>query len=159
MITEVSANGQTISTITHDDLKEPIDIAIDADGNIYVADIGVGSVLVLEPSGKLMRNIGSPGTERGHFKDISSVTIAPNGDIIVADSRIQVFFFVKRFWLDNIYNIQFSKFRCSLPMASSFAKYFLREREKGVMEESCATTMDFSLQREQKEQSRNLTFR
>jgi tripartite motif-containing protein 2/3 len=97
MITEVTVNGQTISNITHDDLKEPIDVAVDADGNIYVADIGVGSVLVLEPSGKLMRNIGSPGTEKGHFKDISSVTIAPNGDIIVADSRIQVFILLRVF--------------------------------------------------------------
>jgi len=96
MISEVNVNGQTISSISHDDLKEPIDVAVDADGNIYVADIGIGSVLVLEPSGKLMRNIGSPGTEKGHFKDLSSVAIAPNGDIVVADSRIQVLYFLNK---------------------------------------------------------------
>lgn len=90
-ITEVSQDGQTISTITHEDLKEPVDIAIDGEGNILVADNGIGSILVLEPSGKLMRNIGSPGTDRGHFKDLSSVTVALNGDIVVADSRIQVY--------------------------------------------------------------------
>lgn len=71
-------------------MKEPVDIAVDIDGNILVADNGIGSILVLEPSGKLMRNIGSPGNEKGHFKDLSSVTVAPNGDIVVADSRIQV---------------------------------------------------------------------
>jgi len=90
MVIEMNEDGQAISAITHDDLKEPIDLAIDADGNIFVADNGVGSVLVLEPSGKLMRNIGSPGSEQGHFKDISALTIAPNGEIVVADSRIQV---------------------------------------------------------------------
>ena len=56
-----------------------------------VADNGLGSVLVFETSGKLLRTIGSRGQGRGQFKDISAVTVAPSGDILVADSRIQVF--------------------------------------------------------------------
>ena len=56
-----------------------------------VADNGLGSVLIFETSGKLLRTIGSRGQGRGQFKDISAVTVAPSGDILVADSRIQVF--------------------------------------------------------------------
>lgn len=89
-VTEVSHDGHTISTITHDDLKEPIDLALDIDGNILVADNGVGSVLVFDPAGKLLRTIGSRGVGKGQFKDISAVTVAPNGEIVIADSRIQV---------------------------------------------------------------------
>ena len=89
-VTEVSLDGHTIATISHDDLKEPIDVALDNDGNVLVADNGVGSVLVLDPAGKLLRNIGSRGTGKGQFKDISAVTVAPSGEIIIADSRIQV---------------------------------------------------------------------
>jgi len=72
-------------------MGEPIDVAIDQDGQVYVADNGVGSVLVFESSGKLLRTIGSRGTGKGQFKDISALTIAPNGNVLVADSRIQVF--------------------------------------------------------------------
>ena len=80
-----------LGSFTHDDFKEPIDIALDLDDNVVVADNGLGSVLVFETSGKLLRNIGSRGQGRGQFKDISAVTVAPSGDILVADSRIQVF--------------------------------------------------------------------
>ena len=89
-VTEISHDGHTIATVTHEDLKEPIDLALDLDGNIMVADNGVGSVLVFDPAGKLLRTIGSRGTGKGQFKDISAVTVAPNGEIVIADSRIQV---------------------------------------------------------------------
>jgi hypothetical protein len=45
-VTEISHEGHTIATVTHEDLKEPIDLALDTEGNILVADNGVGSVLV-----------------------------------------------------------------------------------------------------------------
>ena len=81
---------ETISTITHEDLKEPIDLVIDIDGNILVADNGVGSILVVNPAGKLLRTIGSRGIAKGQFKDISAASIAPNGKIVIADSQSQV---------------------------------------------------------------------
>ena len=90
-VTEISLDGHTIGSFTHDDFKEPIDIAIDQDGQVYIADNGVGSVLVFESSGKLLRKIGSRGTAKGQFKDISALAVTPNGRVLVADSRIQVF--------------------------------------------------------------------
>ena len=67
------------------------DVAIDADGQVLVADNGAGAVLVFESSGKLIRTIGAgKGTKQGQFKDISAVAVDPaTGDVIVADSRIQ----------------------------------------------------------------------
>ena len=81
-----------------------------------MADNGVGSVLVFESSGKLLRTIGDPALggpktggggggkaggakggaggqpKPGHFRDISAVAVAPTGQVVVADgSRIQVF--------------------------------------------------------------------
>ena len=35
--------------------------------------------------------VGKKGSQRGYFNLISSVTVGPSGEIIVADSRIQVF--------------------------------------------------------------------
>jgi len=102
-VTEISLDGHTIGSFTHDDLKEPIDLAIDQDGQVLVADNGVGAVLVFESSGKLIRTIGNgKGTKQGQFKDLSAVAVAPNGDVVVADSRIQVFRpsgeFVREIW-------------------------------------------------------------
>ncbi len=90
-VTEMTLDGNTIGSFSHEDFKEPIDIAMNLDDNVVVADNGIGSVLIFETSGKLLQTIGSRGNARGQFKDISAVTVAPSGDIIVADSRIQVF--------------------------------------------------------------------
>eukprot|EP00095_Tigriopus_kingsejongensis_P011158 maker-scaffold259_size234575-snap-gene-1.18 protein:Tk11158 transcript:maker-scaffold259_size234575-snap-gene-1.18-mRNA-1 annotation:"tripartite motif-containing protein 3" len=91
-VTEINAlNGQTVSSFTHDNFVEPVDLAVDGEGHILVADTGVGSVLVFDYSGELLRSIGSKGSGKGQFKDISAVCIAPSGEIVVADSRIQVF--------------------------------------------------------------------
>jgi len=91
MVTEMTLDGNTIGSFSHEDLREPIDIALDLDDNVVIADNGIGSVLVFETSGKLLKTIGSRGNGRGQFKDISAVTVTPSGDILVADSRIQVF--------------------------------------------------------------------
>lgn len=91
-VTELSYDGQTVSSFTHEDFKEPIDLALFQDDHILVADNGLGSVLVFETSGKLVRSIGSGrGSGKGQFKDISAVCVTPGGEIIVADSRLQVF--------------------------------------------------------------------
>lgn len=85
-------SGETLSSFTHDEFKEPIDVAVGKDEHILVADNGLGAVLVFEPSGKLVRTIGNgPGKGKGQFKDLSAVCVAPDGSVLVADSRIQVF--------------------------------------------------------------------
>lgn len=90
-VTEISLDGITIGAFTHDEFIEPIAVAINKDGDVLVADNGVGSIMVFESCGKLKRKIGKKGGKKGDFKEISSLCISPQGDIVVADTRILVF--------------------------------------------------------------------
>jgi len=91
-ITEMNLDGRTIGGFSHDDLIEPIAVAVNNDDEVLIADNGVGSILVFESCGKLKKKIGTKGKGKGEFKELSSVCIGPAGEIIVADtSRIIVF--------------------------------------------------------------------
>jgi len=91
-ITEMNLDGRTIGGFSHDDLIEPISVAVNNDDEVLIADNGVGSILVFESCGKLKKKIGAKGKGKGEFKELSSVCIGPRGEIIVADtSKIIVF--------------------------------------------------------------------
>ena len=90
-VTEMSLDGSTIGAFSHDDFVEPIAVVINSDGDVLVADNGVGSVMVFESCGKLKKKIGRKGGKKGDFKEMSSLCIGPAGEIIVADTRIIVF--------------------------------------------------------------------
>ena len=73
---------------------------MDKEDRVVVADNGLSAVLVFDPAGKLLTTIDgkSNRTPKGAsnkatvgFKDISAVCVAPSGEYVVADSRIQVF--------------------------------------------------------------------
>ena len=76
---------------SHDDLIEPIAVAVNNKDEVLIADNGVGSILVFESCGKLKKKIGARGKKAGEFKELSAVCIGPEGEIIVADTRIIVF--------------------------------------------------------------------
>lgn len=90
-VTEISLDGSTIGAFSHDDFIEPIAVAVNRDGDVLVADNGVGALMVFESSGKLKKKIGRKGTHRGDFKEMSSLCIGDDGEIIVADTRILIF--------------------------------------------------------------------
>jgi len=91
-VTEISLDGHTIGAFSHDDFVEPIAVAINRDnGDVLVADNGVGAIMVFESCGKLKRTIGKKGAKPGDFKEISSLCVSPQDEIIVADTRIIVF--------------------------------------------------------------------
>ncbi|KAL1491893.1 hypothetical protein ABEB36_012415 [Hypothenemus hampei] len=87
-VTELTTDGETIKTFTNNAFQEPIDVAVDKHyGHILVADNGMSCVFVFDEEGKILFQVGKKGT----FSMISSVCVSPTGEILVADSRIQMF--------------------------------------------------------------------
>ena len=80
-----SGNGQ---------LSEPLALAADSGGNVYVADVGNNRIEVFSPAGAYVTQWGSWGTGNGQFRGLGGIVLDGNGHLYVADagnSRIQEF--------------------------------------------------------------------
>ncbi len=66
-------------------LINPADIALDADGNLYVADNGHYCVKKFDRFGNFLMEIGEYGTGPGQFQDIRGVAVDKYGYIYVSD--------------------------------------------------------------------------
>ncbi|XP_072387490.1 tripartite motif-containing protein 2-like isoform X1 [Diabrotica undecimpunctata] len=87
-LTEMTTDGETIKSFTYNAFQEPIDVAVDKNyGHILIADNGMNCVFVFDSEGKILFQVGKKGT----FNLISSVAVGPLGEIVVADSRVQMF--------------------------------------------------------------------
>ena len=85
-------------------LSHPAALAIGPDGNLYVTDLSQ-RVIVISPTGKVLRRWGKPGSGPGEFDFISAeptvptdvhaqIAVGPDGKVYVSDSgnaRVQVF--------------------------------------------------------------------
>jgi tripartite motif-containing protein 71 len=72
----------------------PHGIAVDQEGNAYVADTGNTRIQKFSTDGHFIAKWGSSGTADGQFNEPKSVAVDHLGDVYVADSgnhRIQVF--------------------------------------------------------------------
>jgi DNA-binding beta-propeller fold protein YncE len=67
-------------------LYHPRGLAIDLDGNLYVADTGGCRVVKLAPTGEVVAKFGSKGTGKGQFVEPTDVVVAANGLMYVADA-------------------------------------------------------------------------
>ena len=56
-ISEITLDGLTTTSFSHQDLVEPTALALSTAGDIYVADNGAAAVLVFSLSGKLKQKI------------------------------------------------------------------------------------------------------
>ncbi|MFO7919124.1 MAG: TIGR03663 family protein [Anaerolineae bacterium] len=75
-------------------LNKPKDLAVDAEGNVYVTDAHNHRIQVFDGNGQFLREWGTEGDQPGQFKEPWGVTVGPEGDVYVADTwnhRIQVF--------------------------------------------------------------------
>lgn len=76
-------------------LYGPRDVAVDADGNLYVTDTGNKRILKFDPSGQPLAQYGGAGFEPGKFQEPVGIAISPtDGSIYVADTwnrRVQKF--------------------------------------------------------------------
>jgi hypothetical protein len=66
-------------TLANDRFDGPVDVAVDGDGYVYVADMYNGRVQVFDSDGNYSSTLGDFGYPAG-------VDIAPNGNLLVADS-------------------------------------------------------------------------
>ena len=72
----------------------PTQLALDAEGNLYVSDTGNSRVQKLSPDGQCLLSIGSFGNSLGKFAWPKGMDVDARGRIFVADSRfcnVQVF--------------------------------------------------------------------
>ncbi len=85
--------GQAGADATH--FNQPTDVAVAADGTIYVSDgYGNSRVVELDPTGQFVRAWGTPGNGPGQFDTPHSIALDAQGRVYVADrgnSRIQRF--------------------------------------------------------------------
>src|SRR5262245_48362422 len=72
----------------------PSGIAVDDAGLVFACHFYNGQVMVLSPSGMLLRTFGSSGTGDGQFINPESIAFDPEGNIYVTDyglRRVQKF--------------------------------------------------------------------
>jgi tripartite motif-containing protein 71 len=74
-------------------LNAPSDVAVDANGNIYVAEAGSHRVQVFTGDGEFVRSFGSYGMGESQFIAPRSIAVDKNGNIYVSDNnaRLQIF--------------------------------------------------------------------
>jgi uncharacterized protein (TIGR03663 family) len=73
---------------------EPRGLAVDQNGNLFVADTKNNRVQKLSPNGEVLGVWGTQGEAPGQFKDPHGIAVAPDGSVYVADTwnhRIQQF--------------------------------------------------------------------
>jgi len=94
-VLEFDPSGKLVKSFGAGMFVFPHGIAVDKDGNVYVADAngknGKGDVVVkFSPEGKVLMTLGHagmPGDAPGYFDRPSAVAIAPDGTIFVADGH------------------------------------------------------------------------
>ena len=89
------ASGPPGSGVPGDNFNQPLDVAWDAAGNIFVPDgYGNARVAKFDKNGKFVKSWGATGAEPGQFNIPHSVAVDAGGNVYVADmgnQRIQVF--------------------------------------------------------------------
>jgi uncharacterized protein (TIGR03663 family) len=73
---------------------KPVGLAVDSDGNLYVADSGNHRVQKFDSEGGFMAEVGSLGEGEGEFNEPWGVTVDSEGNLYVADTwnnRVQKF--------------------------------------------------------------------
>ena len=79
--------------------SRPVGVAVDAEGNLYVADSGKSAVHVLDRDGKLLESIGRFGWRTGELDSPTGIAVDAQLRLYIADSgnnRVQRFSLIRR---------------------------------------------------------------
>lgn len=93
-IARFDANGTFHGNLGGFDLLEPLSVAVDVTGNLYVGDAGYHRVAKFDANGILIQSWGSEGTEPGQFRGPVGLDLDAAGNVYVADydnHRVQKF--------------------------------------------------------------------
>jgi DNA-binding beta-propeller fold protein YncE len=108
-VPQVAENEEVVVQGSPGQLSQPRGLALDAEGNIYVADFGNDRVQKFNPQREFIKEWGEKGDLPNQFKQPGDIAIGPDGMVYVADTwnqRVQVFTpdgEYKREWTDRWY--------------------------------------------------------
>ncbi len=90
----MGTGGQKHALTTPGDFARPAAVAVDQEGNVYVADTLNNRIEIFDGDGKFISTFGKPGDGPGYFARPKGVAVDGDGHIWVADGmqdRVQVF--------------------------------------------------------------------
>jgi DNA-binding beta-propeller fold protein YncE len=91
---KIGTTGQKHELTTPGDFARPSGLAVDQEGNLYVADTLNNRIEIFDADGKFISTFGKNGDGPGYFARPKGVAIDSDGHIWVADGvqdRVQVF--------------------------------------------------------------------
>ncbi len=94
LLRRIGTGGKQHTLTTPGDFAKPTFLAVDADGNLFVADTWNNRIEVFDADGKFVRTFGKAGDGPGYFARPKGIAIDCDGHVWVADAvqdRLQVF--------------------------------------------------------------------
>ncbi len=91
---KIGTTGKDHTLTTPGDFAKPTGVAVDSEGNLYVADMLNARIEIFDADGNFIRTFGKRGDGPGYFAMPKGVAIDCDGHIWVADAmqnRLQVF--------------------------------------------------------------------
>jgi sugar lactone lactonase YvrE len=83
-----SSAGKRVRAWARGQFREPHQVRIDGEGNIWLADSGLHVVRKYDPNGQVLLTLGTldePGDDSAHFNRPTDVSVVRSGEIFVAD--------------------------------------------------------------------------
>ena len=94
LLRKIGTSGHNHELTTPGDFSKPAGVAVDSEGNLYVADTMNNRIEIFDADGQFVSTFGKNGDGPGYFSRPKGVAIDSDGHIWVADGmqdRIQVF--------------------------------------------------------------------
>jgi streptogramin lyase len=83
-----TTDGRFVRSWGENEIKTAHHIKFDAQGNVWLADIGYHVVMQFTPDGKLLKTLGTkgvPGSDTTHLDKPTDMAITPSGEVFVSD--------------------------------------------------------------------------